>query len=82
MLTWFNGVIRETLDGETVSEETVTVQQQVKTTNSESVTVDSFELYPSLPSKEELDTEPDMEETSGNHPLTEFQIIIQKMGQK
>ena len=34
--TWFNGVIRETLERETVSEETVTVQQQVKTSEYQS----------------------------------------------
>ena len=43
--------------------------------------MDSFREYPSLPS-EESNTDPDMEETKatgGNHLLTEFQIIIQKM---
>ena len=29
--TWFKGVITETLEGETVTEETVTVQHLVKT---------------------------------------------------
>ena len=47
MRTWFNGIIRDTLEGETVSEDTVTVQRQVKTADSESVTVDSFRGYPS-----------------------------------
>ena len=40
-------------------------------------------MYPRVTS-EELDTEPDMEEigaTGGNHSLTEFQIIRQKMEQ-
>ena len=63
MQNWFHRIIRETLEGETVSEETVTMQQQVKTASSESVTVDSFWLYPSLPSEEESDTEPNMQET-------------------
>ena len=46
--TWFNRIIRETIERETVSEETVIVQQQVNTENRESVTVDCFGLYPSL----------------------------------
>ena len=46
--TWFNRIIRETIERETVSEETVIVQQQVYTENRESVTVDCFRLYPSL----------------------------------
>ena len=54
-------------------------------TEYQTVTVDSFRLYPRVPSKG-WDTEPDMEEngaTGGNHPLTEFQfqIIMQKMEQ-
>ncbi len=59
MRTWFNRIIRDTLEGETVSEDTVTVQRRVKTAASESVTVDSFRGYPSLPS-EKSDTESDM----------------------
>ena len=45
--------------------------------------MDSFRLYPSLPS-EESDTEPDMEEAGtagGNHPPTQFEIVMQKMEQ-
>ena len=54
-------------------------------TEYQSVTVNSFRGYPSLSSKES-DTKSDMEETAatktgGNHPLAEFQIIMQKMGQ-
>jgi len=48
-----------------------------------SVTVNSVRGNPSLPSKES-DTKSDMEETratGGNHPLAEFQIIMQKMEQ-
>ena len=49
-------------------------------TEYQSVTVDSFRLYPRVLS-EESDIEPDMEETGatgGNHPLTEFQIQIKR----
>ena len=49
----------------------------------QSVTVNSVRGYPSFPSKES-DTKSDMEETratGGNHPLAEFQIIMQKMEQ-
>jgi len=45
-----------------VSEEAVTVQQKVKTASSKSVTVDSYRLYPSLPSEDQLDIERDMQE--------------------
>ena len=81
--TWFNRVIRETLERDTVSEETVTVHQRVKSADSESETVDSFGLYPTLPS-EESDTESDIEETgttSGSPPPSQFEIVMQKMDQ-
>ena len=58
--TWFNVVIRETLEGGAVSEEAVTVQQH----NCKQQKYNSFRLYPRLHSfpSYKSDTELDMQE--------------------
>ena len=58
--TWFNGVIRETLEGGAVSEEAVTVQQH----NCKQQKYNSFRLYPRLHSfpSDKSDPELDMQE--------------------
>ena len=65
---WFNAILRETVRGETVSEETVTVKEQIRSATRayrvpecikyQSVTVDNF-------SKESDFRRPGMKETGG-----------------
>ena len=74
--TWFNGVIRETLEGGAVSEEAVTVQQH----NCNQQNYNSFRLYPRLHSfpSDESDTELDMQNSKWNGARI-WKIICLKM---
>ena len=67
-----------------MSEEAVIVYQQVRTANSESVTLDSVGLYLSLlvSSENESDTELNMPNVQeAGTAFTEFQIVMQNMEQ-
>ena len=76
--TWFHGIARETLEGETVPfrEIRVTVQQQVKTTEREIVTVKQFVRYLvtfQIPNRIWRKLEPKV-----STPLTPLEVLMQK----